>query len=56
LQVLKEKLDYQLTLFLNIDSSDTWWQLCPSTIASQTVSFAVRLGDGLPVVIMDRCG
>ncbi len=56
LLTITDKLDYPLTIFVNIDSSRTHANLCPSRIANQTVCFAVRLVNGAPVVHMERCG
>lgn len=50
LRQIKEALDYPLTIFVNVDSSDTYAELCPDAISTQTVCIAVRLEDGNPVV------
>ena len=43
LSLLALKLSYPLTIFLNIDSSETYFKQCPAEIAQQTVCCAVRL-------------
>jgi hypothetical protein len=50
LRQIKEALDYPLTIFVNIDSSDTYAEICPGEISAQTACIAVRLEDGNPVV------
>lgn len=50
LRQIKEALDYPLTIFVNVDSADTHAELCPGSIAAQTVCAAVRLEDGIPIV------
>ena len=47
---IKKALKYSLTIFINIDSYQTQIALCPKSIASQTVCFAVRLEEGRSVV------
>lgn len=46
LEQMKRKLNYPLTIFINIDSEKTHHELCPESIAAQTVFFAVELKDG----------
>jgi hypothetical protein len=55
LNAMKEKLNYPITIFLNLDSSEAHAERCPPKIAAQTVCFAVRLRDQKPVVLMTRC-
>lgn len=50
LELIKNRLGYPLTVFVNIDSAETYAEICPPSIAKQTVCFAVRLKDGNPVV------
>jgi hypothetical protein len=54
LRKIREALNYALTIFINIGSQDTHADLCPASIATQTVCFAVLLKDGAPVVKMER--
>jgi len=56
LGLMKERLGYPITIFLNIDSSKTYAERCPANIAKQTACFSVRLKNGEPLVLMDRCG
>jgi hypothetical protein len=53
LRLIKENLDYALTLFLNIDHSRTHAAFCPAGIAAHTMCFAVRLEEGRPVIIAE---
>jgi hypothetical protein len=53
LTVMKQALRYRLTIFINIDSEATHYELCPKAIADQTACFAVRLEDGKSVVKSD---
>lgn len=55
LRQLKERLDYPLTILVMIDSMKTYADLCPESIADQTVCFAVRLEDGAPLVKIAQC-
>jgi hypothetical protein len=55
LVAMKEKLGYPITIFLNLDSAETYADRCPKSIAPQTVCFAVHLRQNEPVVRMDRC-
>jgi hypothetical protein len=50
LRQIKEVLDYPLTVFVNIDSADTHAELCPESIAAQTVCVAVRLEGRNPII------
>ncbi|MGO9074628.1 MAG: hypothetical protein ACLQEI_10785 [Terriglobales bacterium] len=50
LEQMKRELGYPLTIFINIDSDETYADLCPEGIAGQTVCYAVRLEDGNPSV------
>lgn len=50
LRQIKEALNYPLTVFVNVDSANTHAELCPGSIAAQTVCIAVRLEDGNPVI------
>jgi hypothetical protein len=52
---MHEVLRYPLTIFINIDSEKTHSAACPQSIARQTVSFAVRLEDGKPVIRSETC-
>jgi hypothetical protein len=54
LVVMKEILKYPLTVFINVDTAETRAELCPKSIAGQTVCFAVRLQEGRPVVKTER--
>jgi hypothetical protein len=56
LELMKERLGYPITIFLNIGSSKTYAERCPASIAKQTTCFAVRLKDGELLVLMERCG
>lgn len=53
---LRNSLRYPLTIFINIDSNQTHFALCPRSIATQTICFAVRLEEGRPVVLCDSTG
>lgn len=55
LVLLKKKLDYPLTIFVNIDSARTFASLCPGLLAEQTICFAVRLVDGKTIVKVEEC-
>jgi hypothetical protein len=55
LGVMKAKLHYPLTIFLNLDSSETHATQCPKDIAAQTICIAVRLVEEDPVVVLDKC-
>lgn len=46
LALLKEKLDYPLTVFININSKETYSHLCPPSIAKQTKCYAAKLISG----------
>ena len=50
LRHIKEAINYPLTVFLNIDSANPHAELCPGSIAAQTVCVAVRLENGNPVI------
>ena len=50
LRQIKEALNYPLTVFVSVDSANTYAELCPGSIAAQTVCIAVRLEDGNPVI------
>jgi len=56
LELMKERLGYPITIFLNIDSRKTYAERCPPSISKQTTCFAVSLKDGEPLVVMERCG
>jgi hypothetical protein len=56
LELMKERLGYPLTVFLNIDSGKTYAERCPTSIAKQTTCFAVRLKGGEPLIVRARCG
>ena len=51
---MKKALKYPLTIFINIDSDETHFALCPKSIASQTACFAARLEDGQSVVRLEE--
>ena len=55
LALIKKALKYPLTIFVNVDSEQTHADLCPKSIAEQTVCFAVRLEDRKPIVRTERC-
>lgn len=44
LEQMHDAVRYPLTIFINIDSKETHSKLCPESIASQTICFAVRPG------------
>lgn len=46
LELMKSKLNYPLTIFINVGSEETHHEICPKSIAAQTVCFAVGLKDG----------
>lgn len=50
LEQLKARLNYPLTIFINVDSGKTRHELCPESIAAQTVCVAVELRDGNTLV------
>jgi hypothetical protein len=50
LRLMRQELRYPLTIFIMVDSGETFAELCPRGIAGQTVCFAVSLQDGEPVV------
>jgi hypothetical protein len=50
LRQIKEALNYPLTVFVNVDSVNTHAELCPGSIAAQTVCIAVRLEGGHPII------
>lgn len=50
LALMEKALNYPLRIFINVDSEQTRFELCPKSIVDQTVCFAVRLEDGNPVV------
>jgi hypothetical protein len=52
---MHQALRYPLTIFINIDSEKTRSAICPKSIASRTICFAVRLEDGKPVVRRQKC-
>lgn len=54
LTLMKEKLGYPLTIFLNLDAAETYVERCSHKIASQTVCFAVQLKDRVPNVVVKR--
>jgi hypothetical protein len=47
---MRDVLGYPLTVFINIDSDETYATQRPGAIAGQTVCYAVRLENGNPVV------
>lgn len=53
LQLMKDALAYPLTIFINIDSDLTHFNLCPDSISGQTICFSVCLVDGAPNLKMD---
>ncbi len=55
LVLLKERLGYPLTLFLNIGAAQSYAERCPQSIAAQTVCFAVHLRQDMPVISLERC-
>lgn len=56
LELMKTRLNYPLTIFINIDSEATHREFCPESIVGQTVCLAVELKDGLPVIHMSGPG
>jgi hypothetical protein len=50
LELMKVRLNYPLTIFINVDSAVTHRELCPERIADQTVCMAVELREGRTVV------
>jgi hypothetical protein len=55
LALMKERLGYQLTIFLNIGGARSYAERCPQSIAAQTVCFAAQLRQDTPVVSLERC-
>jgi hypothetical protein len=55
LRLMKEKLGYPLTIFLNIDSDRPFSDLCPASIAKQTYCFAVKLKGNAVLVSESAC-
>lgn len=51
LQLMAQRLAYPLTIFINIDSETNHNECCPLEILDQTVSLAVRLVNGEPVIV-----
>jgi hypothetical protein len=51
---MKRALKYPLTIFINVDSKQTHFEICPNGIVNQTVCFAVKLENGNPVVRVAR--
>lgn len=54
LSLMATKLQYPLTIFLNVDSSKTYFEQCPKDIAAQTCCVAVRLVGREPVIIIEK--
>ncbi len=54
LRRIKDALNYPLTIFLNIDSANPRAELCPDSIAAQTLCVAVQLEDGEPAIRMQK--
>jgi hypothetical protein len=52
---MKEVLEYPLTVFINIDSEETYAAACPKNIAGQTICFAVHRVGGKSVVRSHKC-
>jgi hypothetical protein len=50
LEQMHASLRYPLTVFINIDSDNTYSELCPRNIADQTACIAVRLEDRKSIV------
>lgn len=50
LRLMATELRYPLTLFVMVDSENTYASMCPARIAGQTVCYAVSLRDGEPVI------
>jgi hypothetical protein len=50
LRLMATELRYPLTLFVMVDSQNTYASMCPACIAGQTVCYAVSLRDGEPVI------
>jgi hypothetical protein len=46
LELMKSKLNYPLTIFINVDSETTHHDLCPKSIVAQTVCLAIALNNG----------
>ena len=55
LVLMKERLGYPLTIFLNIGAAQSYAERCPKRIAAQTVCFAVQLRQDVPVISLERC-
>jgi hypothetical protein len=55
LAIMKKVLKYPLTIFINVDSDETHFALCPEGVVDQTVCFAVRLEDRNAVVRTAKC-
>ena len=54
LELIAHKLHYPLTIFVNVDASITYAEICPASITKQTVCFAVQLKEGTPLVTMQN--
>ena len=52
LELMKARLNYPLTIFINVDSDATHHDLCPKNIANQTACIAVRLEGAKSVVLL----
>lgn len=50
LKIMKERLGYPITIFLNISSRRTFAEICPREIADQTFCFSVELINGDVIV------
>ena len=55
LRQIGEALNYELLIFINIDSDQSHAELCPASIAERTVCIAIRLNEGVPVINMQPC-
>ena len=55
LAILKKVLKYPLTIFINVDSDETHFPLCPEGVVDQTVCFEVRLEDRNALVRAAKC-
>jgi hypothetical protein len=40
-----------MTVFINVDSADDHQRNCPAELREQTVCMAVRLKEGIPIIL-----
>ena len=56
LEQMRIRLNYPLTIFINVDSEKTCHELCPESIAGQTACLGVELKDGRTIVHVSESG